>query len=77
MTQVEALNMPRIKAWRETPAEEVREETQAAKEAEDDPLPLKDQPQPHNRSHNHKETLGWWEHSQNPSLVIEPKLGTS
>jgi hypothetical protein len=38
--------------------EEVREEIQAAEEAEDNPLPLKDQPQPHNKSRNHKEMSG-------------------
>jgi hypothetical protein len=34
--------------------EEVWEETQVVEEAEDDPLPLKDQPQPHNKFHSHK-----------------------
>ena len=37
--------------------EEVQEETQAAEEVEDDPLPLMDQLQPHNKSHDHKEML--------------------
>ena len=67
--------MPGIKAWRETSVEEVREETQVV-EVEDDPHPLKDQLQPHNKSHNHKEMLEWWEHSQNPSLGSEPKPDT-
>jgi hypothetical protein len=36
--------------------EEIREETQVAvEEEEDNPLPLKDQLQPHNRSHNCRE----------------------
>ena len=36
--------------------EETREETQAVAEAEEDNLlPLKDQPQPHNKSHNCRE----------------------
>ena len=37
--------------------QEVQEETQVAEEVEDDPHPLKDQPQLHNKSHNHKEML--------------------
>jgi hypothetical protein len=37
--------------------EEIREETLAVEEEEDNPLPLKDQPQPHNKSRNHRETL--------------------
>ena len=73
MTQAEALNMPGTKAWRETPVEEVQEETQAVEEVEDNLLPLKDQLQPHNKSHNHKETSEWWGHSQNPSPANEPK----
>ena len=73
MTQAEALSMPGIKAWRETLVEEVQEETQVVEEAEDNPLPLKDQLQPHSKFHNHKEMLGWWGHSQNPSLANEPK----
>jgi hypothetical protein len=37
--------------------EETRGETQAAvEEEEDNPLPLKDQLQPHNKSRNRKET---------------------
>ena len=37
--------------------EEIREETLAAEKEEDNPPPLKDPPQPHNKSHNRKETL--------------------
>ena len=69
--------MPGTKVWRETPVEEVWEEIQAVKEEEDNPLPLKDQLRPRNKSHNHKEMLGWWEHSQNPSPANEPKQDTS
>ena len=77
MTQAKALNMPGIKAWKETLMEEIWEETQVVKGVEGDPFPLKDQLQTRNKSHNHKEMLGWWEHSQNPSLVNELKLDTS
>jgi hypothetical protein len=35
--------------------EETREETLVAEEEDDNPLPLKDQPQPHNKSHNRRE----------------------
>ena len=66
--------MPGTKAWRETPVEEAQEEIQVVEEVEVDPHPLKDQLQLCNKSHNHKETLGWCEHSQNPSLVTAPKL---
>ena len=37
--------------------EETQEEILAAEEEEDNPLPLKDQPQPHNKSRNHREML--------------------
>ena len=69
--------MPEIKAWRGTLVEEVWEETQEVEEVEDNPLPLKDQPQPHNKFHNHKEMSGWWGHSRNHSLANEPKPDTS
>ena len=68
--------MPGTKEWRGTPVKEVQEETQAVEEVEDDPHPLKDQLQPCSKSHSLKEMLEWWEHFQNPSLVIAPKLET-
>ena len=77
MTQAEALSMLGTKVWRETLVEEAQEETQAEEEVEDDPHPLKDQPQLCNKSYNHKEMLEWWEHSQNPSLVTATKQETS
>jgi hypothetical protein len=36
--------------------EEAQEETQVVEEVKDNPHPLKDQPQPHNKSRNCKET---------------------
>jgi hypothetical protein len=35
--------------------EEVQKETWVVEEVEDDPHLPKDQPQPHNKSHNHRE----------------------
>ena len=76
MTWAKASNKPGTKAWRETLVEEAWEEIQV-EEVEDNPHPLKDQLWTHNKSHNHKEMLEWWEHSWNPSLVITTKPETS